>query len=216
MSNSRVESYAVPITERDLFLWLLPQLAGDEQLYEAYAARVMRDLKCYFAGRRCQAAEDLTAEVLLRLTRKLESAEALNCDSEEARRRYMFGIARHVLHEWKRRPDVRETGFLNDGDRHFNLPSVDLVAEECLKILTEVVQANLKQLGPMEQDTLVKSLLDTEYAPTLAELAKRLGIQAPAMRKRVSRARDKFRELVLASDRLADLFRCLEIPQGAK
>ena len=203
-SKSRVESYEVPITERDLFLWLLPPLADDEQLYEAYAARVMRDLKCYFAGRRCQAAEDLTAEVLLRLTRKLESAEALNCDSGEARRRYMFGIARHVLHEWKRRPDLREAGYLDDGDRQFNLPSVDLVAEECLKILTEVVQA------------LVKSLLDAEYAPTLAELAKRLGIQAPAMRKRVSRARDKFRELVLASDRLADLFRCLEIRQGVK
>ena len=206
--------FEVQIKERDLFLWLAPRLAGDERGYHAFASRLMSDLKCYFAGHRCEAADDLASEVLFRLTRKLESGEGLECDSEESRKKYMFGIARNVLREWKRGRDLRETGLLDDESRQPSLPPVDLAAQQCLEILAAVVKENLAQLGTMERETLLQSELNPDYSPTLAELAQMLGTKAPAMRQRVHRARIRFRDMVLTSDRLNDLLRCLGMERG--
>jgi DNA-directed RNA polymerase specialized sigma24 family protein len=205
----------VDITERDPFVWLVPRLSNDEEAYQAYAARLMSDLKCYFAGNRCEEAEDLAAEVLVRLIRKLESAERPECDSEESRKKYMFGIARNVLREWRRGPGVREVGLPESEAREPSLPPFDMAAKECLELLAAVVKQNLALMGPMERDTLLQSELNPDYSPTLARLAEEKGTTATAMRQRVHRARTRFRGLLLSSDHLGDLLRCLGIKRGA-
>src|SRR5579871_509007 len=103
----RVQSNQMVIKERDPFIWLAPHLAGDERSYREYSERLIRDLKCYFAGNRCPQPDELTSEVLLRLVRKLDEGEPEGRDSETARRQYVFGIAKFVLMEWRRGPGAR-------------------------------------------------------------------------------------------------------------
>jgi len=201
------------IKERDPFVWLAPTLASDDASYGEYAERVTRSLRCYFAGNGCSIADDLASEVLLRLIEKLGSGQSVPCDSETERRQYLFGIARNVLREWQRRPSARETEFEEEGTRH-SLPPVDLIAQECIELLKEAVKDNLARLTLVEQDIITSSELNPDYKATLAELATEMSMTAVAMRKRASRARIRFRSLILASGRLADLLRCLGIERA--
>ena len=210
-----VKSYEVEIRESDPFVWLVPGLASDERSYQDYAARLMRDLKCFFASNRCEAAEDLAADVVMRLIRKIESGEPLESDSEESRKKYVYGIARNVLREWRRGPVSREAALQEDEGRGRSLPPVDLAAEECLKLLDDVVRESLARLDPAEREILKESVLNPDFSPTLAMLAKEKGTTAPAMRQRVHRARVRFRNRVLQSDHFADLQRCFGLTGGA-
>jgi hypothetical protein len=82
-------------------------------------------------------------------------------------------------------------------------------------LLRKVVQDNnLARLSPAEQDILKQSELNPEYSATFAVLAKAAGTQAAAMRQRARRARIRFRNLVLASDRIGDLLKCLGIERA--
>lgn len=203
------------LKERDPFVWLAPALAADASSYEEYAERVTRSLRCYFAGNGCPAADDLASEVLLRLIEKLDDDRLIPCDSESARRQYLFGIARNVLREWQRRPGARETDFQEDDMPRHSLPPVDLIAQECLELLKNAVRDNLARLSPVEQHIIHSSELNPDYTATLAELAAATQMTAAAMRKRSSRARIRFRKLILESGRLDDLLRCLGIERAS-
>jgi len=209
-----IQSYDVALPNRDPFIWLLPRLADDSPAHQAYAARVMGDLRCFFAGNRCEAADDLAAEVVLRLVRKLEASGLPECESEEARKKYMYGIARNVLREWKRGPGTREISLDEKEGHEHSIPAFDLAAAQCLELLAEMVKAGLAQMSPMERDILLDSELNPDFSPTLAQLARQRGATAPAMRQKVHRARVRFRNLVLGSDRVGDLLRCLGIDRG--
>jgi DNA-directed RNA polymerase specialized sigma24 family protein len=115
---------------------------------------------------------------------------------EEARKRYIYGIARNVLREWKRGPGVLEIPLQEEEGREHSLPAFDLAAAQCLELLGEVVKANLAQLTRAEQQILLESELNPDFAPTLAKLAEQKGATASAMRQRVHRARVRFRTLV--------------------
>ncbi len=197
------------IKERDPFLWLAPHLDGDEASYQEYAKRLMTKLKRYFASNRCEAADDLASESLLRLTNKLAIAEPEGPDSEDARTRFLFGIARNVLAEWRRRKSNRELVLSDDDRPEFSLPPVDLVATECLELLRQTVSRSLAQLSPMDRELITQTILNTDYRLTLAAMAKEKGIPAPTMRQRGRRTRVRFEEMLRASDRIDDLFRCL-------
>ena len=199
------------VKNRDPFVWLAPELAEDESQYRKYAERLTRSLKCYFASNGCEAADDLASESLLRLVRKLAEEEPAGCESETERRRYLFGIARNVLREWRRRPDARETRLPEEEGWELSLPPIDLIAKQCLELLRTAVQDTLARLSQTEQDILNESELNPEYVQTFAALARAKGTQAPTMRQRAFRARVRFRNLVLASDRIGDLLRCLGI-----
>jgi hypothetical protein len=96
----------------------------------------------------------------------------------------------------------------------YSLPPIDLIARQCLELLRKAVKDNLAKLSPIERDILNQSELNPEYSSTLAALAKAAGTQAAAMRQRAHRARIRFRNLVLASDRIGDLLRCLGIERA--
>ncbi len=202
------------IKERDPFLWLAPHLADDEASYQEYAKRLMTNLKRYFAGNGCAAADDLSSESIFRLTRKLASGEPEVSDSEDVRTKFLFGIARNVLSEWRRRPGAREMSLREEDGPAFRLPPVDLVGNECLELLLETVNRSLAQLSAEDRDILTQTVLNADYRRTLAAMAKEKGIQAPAMRQRGRRTRIRFEEMLLASNRIDDLLRCLGLKRG--
>jgi len=199
------------IKERDPFIWLAPHLARDEASYREYSERLIRDLECYFAGHGCRQADDLASEVLYRLVRKLDDGEPEGRASETARRQYVFGIAKFVLKEWRRGPEHREVALPDsEGPERGFLP-MDLAEVQCLELLAEMVKKNLLRLNPMEREILALCELNPDYVPTLADLAQQKGAQPAAIRQRAHRARKNFRKLLLMSDRLGDLLRCLGV-----
>jgi RNA polymerase sigma factor (sigma-70 family) len=205
------------IKERDPFLWLAPHLISDEASYQEYAKRLVTKLTRYFAANGCAAADDLASESLMRLTKKLaDGPPPESLDSEESKTRFLFGIARNVLSEWRRRPGAREMLLPDDDRPEFSLPPVDLIEAECLELLKETISKSLAQLNAMEREILTQTVLNADGRRTLAELAQERGIQAPAMRKRGSRTRRRFEEALLASERIDDLLRCLGLKGGLK
>lgn len=196
------------VNENDLFVWLNANAAGYQSEYADTAARLTKDLRCYFANRGCKEPDELTNEVFLRLTRRLEEGEPFDSGADEARMKIVYGIARNVLWEWGRRRKREPTCQINEG-RQLAVPQTDLAREECLQLLQEIFRSNLSQMSSEEQELLYRHDLDPDYAPTLARLAKEKAKMPGAMRQKIHRARVRFRNLLLASEgSLADLRRC--------
>ena len=202
--------------KHDPFVWIAPDLAEGSEDYHRHAERLQRSLVCYFAANGCAEADDLASETLLRLVEKLGEGEGAKGGAANERKQYLFGIARNVLREWRRRPAAREVE-LQDSDEgpQFWLPPINLISRQCLELLREAVRQNLAQLSLPEQELLHESELNPERSVTLADLAREKGAQAATMRKRAHRARIRFRKLVMASVGIADLLRCLGIEAAA-
>jgi DNA-directed RNA polymerase specialized sigma24 family protein len=173
----------------------------------------MTKLRRYFAANRCFAADDLASESIFRLTRRLASGEPELDDSAE-RTKFLFGIAKNVLSEWRRRPGAREMSLRETDGREYTLPPVDLIANECLELVRETISKSLAKLSATDRDILTQTVLNVGYRRTLAGMAKEKGIQAPAMRQRGRRTRIRFEGMLLASDRIDDLLRCLGLKRG--
>ena len=73
---------------------------GRDAEAEARYLQIVRKLVCFFAGRGCRDAEDMAVECVLRVAGK---CAALDASKREDRAGYFFGVARNVLHEWRRR-----------------------------------------------------------------------------------------------------------------
>ncbi len=170
-------------------------------------------LKRYFASASCNAADDLAAETLLRLTKRLTVGETGVFEGDDSRTKFLFGIAKNVLAEWRRRPDAKETVLEDDGVQ-FVLPPVDLIGRQCLELLKKAVNESLAKLSEEDRYLILQTVLNAGYRRTFAELAEERGIQEPAMRQRSSRTRRRFEELLLASAQIDDLIRCLGLKRG--
>ncbi len=208
-----LESNEMVAKQSDPFLWLAPDLACGEESYQEYAQRLMARLKRYFAGAGCYAADDLAAETLLRLTKKLTSGGP-ECLDGESRSKFLFGIAKNVLAEWRRGPGARETGLPHDPSGPFVLPPMDLMGRQCLDLLKDTVNHALAKLSEEDRKLILATVLNGECRQTLAELARERGIQEPAMRQRSRRTRLRFEAMLLASERIDDLIRCLGLKRG--
>jgi DNA-directed RNA polymerase specialized sigma24 family protein len=212
--QARVQSDEMIVKERDPFLWLAPNLGEDEASYEEYAKRLMTRLRRYFAGNGCVAADDMASESIFRLTKKL-AVGGLEIDDTDERTKFLFGIAKYVLAEWRRGPEAKEMSLRDtDGDA-YALPPVDLIGDQCLELLKDTIQKSLAQLSATDREILLQTVLNGECRRTLAALAKEKGIQAPAMRQRGRRTRLRFEEMLLASERIDDLLRCLGLKRGS-
>jgi len=205
----------VSVTAHDLILWLAPELAGDGQAYQQYASRLIRDLESYFAGRGCTEAKDLAAEVLSRMVEKLAQGEPPGRDSDQSRKKHVFGFARNVLREWKRNPGRREVPLDDGDDAQMSVDEFDLIGEECRRLFVAVVREHLSELSPAEQEVLIATVLNPDYSPVLNKLAVETGRNPAALRQRVSRASRRLRDLVSKSSRRDDLQRCLGSNRGA-
>ena len=61
---------------------------------------IRRKLECYFAARGCPDAEDLAIETMLRVAAKGGQVDRAGFADATG---YFYGVARNVLHEWRRR-----------------------------------------------------------------------------------------------------------------
>lgn len=195
----------------DPFVWLLPDLARDGSAYQDYANRLTANLKRYFASNGCADAADLASESILRLVSRLAADTPPPCASETEKRQYLFGIAKNVLRESRRSPHLREIPYETDSAPEFSLPPIDMIAAECLELLRAAVRENLAQMSPADRDILNRNELNPEYRPRLRDLAKTERVADAATRQRAHRARIRFRRLLVSSDRIQDLLRCLGI-----
>jgi RNA polymerase sigma factor (sigma-70 family) len=210
MVCSTIELDAVQIEERDPFFWLAPKRAADEASRHEYAQRVLKNLASFFANKGCTVPEDLASESLLRLMRKLGDGEPEVQDSQESRIQYLFGIARNVLREWRRKPEAREAE-LEPLEEQFPLPAIDLIRIECQELFVKVVHEVLEGLEPEAREILRERHLNPGVPSTLADLAARNQKTPAAMRKQAQRARLRFHAAISASFRFGDLMRCLGI-----
>jgi DNA-directed RNA polymerase specialized sigma24 family protein len=193
----------------DPFVWLAPEHAGDASAYSAYARKIRKRLIAFFTGNRCEDAENLASECLFRLTKRLGAGKLGEFDSESARKAYLLGIARNVLREWRQRPESADVPLADDdGHPQFQVPPLDLVREECLKLYREAVERHAAQFRQIEPELL--TMLDPTHG-RLAELARARGIKPATMRKQAERLRDRFMELLTDFERYDDLKRCLGI-----
>jgi DNA-directed RNA polymerase specialized sigma24 family protein len=197
----------VQAAAQDPFLWLAPELAGDHKAYHAYAERLTRDLRCYFASKGCREAEDLAAEVMSRVVKKLAAGGPSVFPTELARRQHIFGFAKLVLYEW-RRCQLPARSSDEGGPLEIPVAPVDLVAEDCRRLLERAVREQMARLSEDDREILRQTELDPGYHPSLARLAKEQGRRHDAMRQRASRARRRLRDLLERCEQWEDLNRC--------
>ena len=168
----------------------------EERFQEIYDAAYVDLLR--FVRRRVHPthAEDVVGEVMLVAWRRLDDVPA----DLSAARAWLFGVARKVLQNTRRRDDRHEgiavrltegRHSLADADQHPDLVAhrVDLAAAWPL-------------LSALHQEAIALSVLDGLTAP---EAAAVLGISSTAFRLRLSRARRTLRRQVdstTAGDRL--------------
>jgi RNA polymerase sigma factor (sigma-70 family) len=76
-----------------------------DQEAERKYLEVMRKLVCFFAGRGCGDGEDLALESVLRVAGKCADVDGSGHTDPIG---YFYGVARNVLHEW-RRDSLRES-----------------------------------------------------------------------------------------------------------
>jgi DNA-directed RNA polymerase specialized sigma24 family protein len=101
-----------PESWNDLFDFLDPRRASKSEaerdaLASARCAELRRKLECYFSARGCPEAEDLAVETLLRVAGRCREVDSAGFGDPTG---YFYGVARNVLHEWRRRAAADETG----------------------------------------------------------------------------------------------------------
>ena len=158
--------------------------------YETYGAAVYRYLRFHVES--ADTAEDLTADVFLRA---LEAADRWDPERAEARV-WLFGIARNLLRDHRRRTRVRRHVAIGEfRDLVCDAPSAEerLLAEERIARLLAAVA----RLPEAERELLA---LRYGSGMTTAEIADVLTVREAAVRTRLWRAMGRLRHLLEKED----------------
>lgn len=142
----------------------------------------------FFAARLVAAddAADLAQEVVLRVLTRLRRGEQLHDV-----RIYGLGVARNVLHEYRRDPfALRRTP--EDPDEMVATTADDALAGDDDR--ADALRGCLDQLSPGEQRLLHAYYGEGKNAPNRAALAAELGVTMNALWIRASRLRDRMRQ----------------------
>ena len=112
MSVGPAPANLTPESWNSLFDFLDPARPSREgPAHDAAAAskliEIRRRLECYFAARGCREAEDLAIETVLRVATKGAQVDRTGFPDATG---YFYGVARNVLHEWRRRQQSDEAG----------------------------------------------------------------------------------------------------------
>jgi len=162
---------------------LLGHLDPDaERAADAYQA-LRRVLVSFFTWRGAWVPDELADETLDRLAAKLE--RGLQVDDV---RRFARGIARLVLLEFFRRPDVR--ALRADESELERLPAP---AQPDPEPLRECLERCLAELPPESRDLILRYYVD-QGRPKIENrrrLAEELGVSESALRNRAQRVRDR-------------------------
>jgi RNA polymerase sigma-70 factor, ECF subfamily len=179
-------------SEADAALW---QSSGPDEI-AAELTRRFRDRLRFFAARRLrdrEAAEDVAQEVL---RRTLEALRAGRVEKREALPAFLFQTARHVCMQ-RARSGAREaralermgSGEEETGHSESENPLTELIGEERRR----AVRAALQALDAEDRDLL---LMSYDASVETAEIGRRLGITAGAVRVRRHRAVRRLAELL--------------------
>jgi RNA polymerase sigma factor (sigma-70 family) len=163
---------------------------------EAKFLEIMRKLVCFFAGRGCGDAEDLALESVLRVAGKCADVDA---SAYKDRFGYFYGVARNVLHEW-RRDSLRESTKREEMRRELaRLPMSDLqtwsrkeAAHRCLELCMTKLNHRARRL--------ILGYYSEERAAKIEchrRLAEEFGKSVNALRIEVHRIRNTLRQCVV-------------------
>jgi RNA polymerase sigma factor (sigma-70 family) len=156
---------------------------------------ITRKLVCFFAGRGCAEAEDLTMETILRVAAKCSD---VRCADHNETVGYFYGVARNVMHEWlrdarkeqkERQLASREPGVvpIGDADAERQREAAYLCLERCMTHLTERARRLIVSYYELEK----ASRIDRHRT-----LATEFGKSANALRIEVHRIRKLLRQCV--------------------
>ena len=158
------------------------------------AAQAYEDLRkalhSFFNWRGAWAPDECADETLDRLAAKLEQGAPV-----EDVRRFARGIARMVLLESFRRPEVRAPRA--EASELLHLPATADVDPEPLR---ECLERCLGELPPESRDLILRYYVDQGHSKILnrRRLADELGTSESALRSRAQRIRDRLEGCILA------------------
>lgn len=182
----------------DLFDFLDPERSArrgpdrDREAEHRYD-EVTRKLVFFFAGRSCRDAEDLATETMVRVAAKCATVAV---SSPGDRIGYCFGVARNVLHEWRRDAAKRQSA----GTDLSRLPAPDPQPGADKETRHRRLERCLKKLPPRARRLIVsyysgEGAARIEHHRRLADEFAKSSVNA--LRIEVHRIRKSLRECVL-------------------
>jgi len=157
---------------------------------------VVRKLVCFFAGRGCGDGEDLALESVLRVAGKCAEVDA---SGYKDRIGYFYGVARNVLHEW-RRDSLRESTKREALGRELaRLPISDPQSWSRKEVVHRCLELCMTKLNHRAR-RLILSYYREERAAKIEshrQLADEFGKSVNALRIEVHRIRNTLRQCVV-------------------
>jgi len=181
-----------------LLIWLNEENDDDSsgQKYE----EIRQKLISYFDRRNCRSPEDLADETLNRVALKLEEKGSITKVSPG---QFCFIKARQVLHEYWRRPDLKEIALddlliTDPPDQHLFLVTNSADEQEEQEMWMKCLENCLKNLKREDYDLIIKYYYGEERVKidNRQKLAKSLGISSKALVVRALRIRKRLEECV--------------------
>ena len=207
------------IPAHDPFLWIKDSLTADRDEYLAYVRWLTRGLTGHFVGLGCREPDDLVQETLAIVIGKLQRDELSDgFPTEDARRGYLFGVAKNIARDWRRKTSQRmkEDSIDDNGPQEpLAVPPVDHIRAECQKLLRRTIEMVTAQLDKDDRQIVMEIYL-SNTDEDLSARAARLNMSHATMRKRASRAKQRLYEGIRKAERLADLFNCLGWERSSK
>jgi DNA-directed RNA polymerase specialized sigma24 family protein len=195
--------------------------AALEELCRRYWPPV-RDFLVASRGLRAEDAEDVAQEFFSGLMR---SGGWRDADRARGKfRSFLLGGVERTLTDWRRRAGAQKRGggtvpeVLQDGEERVSVPPEDEAvfdaawAERVLEVAMDALEQEFEESGRGEEFGLIVPFLsESAGEAAAAEAAQALGLSAGAMKSRVFRFRQRFRDCVLA-----EVSRTVETPHEAE
>ncbi len=134
------------------------------QLYEMNYTSIYRYL--YYRTGQVQVAEDLTAEVFLKMVQALPAYRQTNC----AFRSWLFQIARNLAIDHYRRTSTHNTEVLLD-EEEIGQEGVDEVLD--INLTRQTLQVSLSRLSDIQRDVIVLRFVEGLSLQEVAEVLHR-------------------------------------------
>jgi RNA polymerase sigma factor (sigma-70 family) len=184
----------------DLFDFLDPRRASKsgaerDALASDRCAEIRRKLECYFSARGCPEAEDLAVDTLLRVAGRCREVDSTGFSDPTG---YFYGVARNVLHEWRRRAAADETGREAVRTELLRMPLPAQGAWSDTELVDRCLSHCLSKLGGRAGQLLLSYYGESGSAKIARHraLAEQAGKSVNSLRIEVHRLRKALRECV--------------------
>jgi RNA polymerase sigma factor (sigma-70 family) len=173
----------------DDFALLLAWLSPDSELAGEKYEQMRQNLLDYFRRRGALDPPSLTDEVFTRVTKKVRFV-APGFVGNPAH--YFLGVARKVLAEWRRQPELTEL------PEHLSILSDDMAGER-KELLLQSLEQCWTILSPQKQEILLHYFLETppfKLADSREQLARTMGLSLNSLRVTAHRLKKRLRRCI--------------------